>query len=169
MLSRATSVEADQRLHRFGLFPRTRFEAEQQNSQTERDYHRNYHCTAKLFLRELPAMARGWDFIIPPLREKVKSLERSSLRSSPSIAHTIMGSPRYSGINKGLAVCLRTFEYAELASSGNVAARPRTRGSCKGKPLSLRASCLLFGGAVVKKPPLLPPNADDREGHENSQ
>ena len=50
---RVTSVEADQRLHRFGPFPRTRFEAEQQNSQTERDYHRNYHCTAKLFLREL--------------------------------------------------------------------------------------------------------------------
>ena len=42
-------------------------------------------------------------------------------------------------------------------------------GSCKGKPFSLRASCLLFGGAVVEKPPLLPPNADDRECHENSQ
>jgi len=48
-------------------------------------------------------MARGWDFIIPPLREKVKSLQLSSLRSLASIAHTIMGSPRYSGINKGLA------------------------------------------------------------------
>jgi hypothetical protein len=53
VLSRTMSVEADQRLHRFGPFPRTRFEAEQQNSQTERDYHRNYHCTANLFLREL--------------------------------------------------------------------------------------------------------------------
>ena len=123
MLSRATTVEADQRLHRFGLFPRTRFEAEQQNSQTERDYHRNYHYTAKLFLRELPAMARGWDFIIPPLREKVKSLQRSSLRSSPRIAHTVMRSPRYSGINKGLAVCLRTFGYAEPEHLRQLAAK----------------------------------------------
>jgi len=59
-----------------------------------------------------------------------------------------MGSPRYSGINKGLAVCLRTFGYAEPASNGSIAARPRTRGSCKGKPPSLRASCLLIGGRV---------------------
>jgi len=43
--------KTDQQLHRFRSFPR--FEAEQQNSQTERDYHRNYHCTSKLFLREL--------------------------------------------------------------------------------------------------------------------
>ena len=34
-----------------------RIEAEQQNSQTERDYHRNYHCTPNLFLREL--LCRG--------------------------------------------------------------------------------------------------------------
>src|SRR5260370_19877386 len=92
---RATSVEADQRLHRFRLFLRTRFEAEQPNSQTERDYHRNYHCTTKLFPVNCIAMARGWDFIIPPLRRKVKSLQLSSLRSSASIVPTIMGSPRY--------------------------------------------------------------------------
>jgi hypothetical protein len=47
------ALKADQRLHRFRPFARTRFEAEQQNNQTERDYHRNYHCTPKLFLRQL--------------------------------------------------------------------------------------------------------------------
>ena len=47
------ALKADQRLHRFRPFARTRFEAEQQNSQTERDYHRNYHYTQDLFLREL--------------------------------------------------------------------------------------------------------------------
>ena len=80
-----------------------------------------------------------------------------------------MGSPRYSGINKGLAVCLRTFGYAEPASNGSIAARPRTRGSCKGKPPSLRASCLLFGGRVFEKPLLFPPDAHHCECRQNSQ
>jgi len=169
VLSRATSVEADQRLHRFCPFARTRFEAEQQNSQTKRDYHRNYHCTASYSCVHCTAMARGWDFIIPPLRQKVESLQLSSLRSSASISHTIMGSPRYSGVKKELAVCLRTFGYAEPASSGSVAARPRARGSCKGKPLSLRPSCLLFGGRVFEKPLLFLPDAQHCECRQNSQ
>jgi hypothetical protein len=65
-----TSVEADQRLHRFGLFLRTRFEAEQPNSQTERDYHRNYHCTAKLFLCELHCHGARVGFHIPSFEAK---------------------------------------------------------------------------------------------------
>jgi len=63
-------LEADQRLHRFGPFPRTRFEAEQQNSQTERDYHRNYHCTAKLFLRELHCHGARVGFHNPSFQAK---------------------------------------------------------------------------------------------------
>ena len=45
----------------------------------------------------------------------------------------------------------------------------QTRGSCKEKPLSLRASCLLFGGRVFEKPLLFPPDGHHCECHQNSQ
>ena len=40
---------------------------------------------------------------------------------------------------------------------------------CKGKPLSLRASCLLFGRRVFEKPLLFPPDAHHCECRQNSQ
>ena len=54
--------------------PQTRFEAEQQNSQTKRDYHRNYHCTAKLFLRELHCHGARVGFHNPSFEGKRLSL-----------------------------------------------------------------------------------------------
>ena len=41
-----------------------RIEAEQQNGQRADDYDRSYHCTRTLFVCELRAMAREWDFFI---------------------------------------------------------------------------------------------------------
>jgi hypothetical protein len=148
VLSRSTSVEADQRLHHLVRCP-------EPNSKPNNKIVKLNAITIGTIIAppsyscvNCTAMARGWDFIIPPLRQKVKSLQLSSLRSSAGIAQTIMRSPRYSGINKGIAVCLRTFGYAEPASSGNVAARPRSRGSCK--PVSLRAAVCYLAGRLSK-------------------
>src|SRR5436190_20533423 len=41
-----------------------RIEAEQQNGQRADDYDRSYHCTRTLFVCELRAMAREWDFFL---------------------------------------------------------------------------------------------------------
>ena len=80
MLSRATSVEADQRLNRFGPFARP--ESKPNNKIVKLNAitigtiiaPRSYSCVNCF------ATARWWDFMIPPSRQRFKSLR-------PSLSH----------------------------------------------------------------------------------
>jgi hypothetical protein len=92
MLSRETSVEADQRLNRFGPFARPESKPNNKIVKLNAITIGTIIALQSYFRVNCTAMAQGWDFIIPPLRQRVKLLQVSFLRSSASIAHTIMGS-----------------------------------------------------------------------------